>query len=139
MAEGPGFALVELVEAHHGYGLDFDRRVDAGAIVGQADEAERPVQVAADHAVQFVDVLGAVLLAPFDAQHIDRLHESPLSVALRGRTTCQPQCTRQFIPAQAPNPVGARAFASARRGSGFAGPRAWSPGGKPRSGAGGTT
>ncbi|WP_439648594.1 alpha/beta hydrolase [Hydrogenophaga flava] len=83
VTEGPGFALVELVEADHGDGLDFDGGVDAGAVIGQADKTERPVQVAADHAVQLVDVLGAVLLAPLDAQHIDRLHESPLALSCR--------------------------------------------------------
>ena len=33
MAECPGFALVELVEADHGDRLDFDRRVDPGTVL----------------------------------------------------------------------------------------------------------
>ncbi|MDT4861208.1 hypothetical protein FQZ97_958040 [compost metagenome] len=87
VAEGPGFALVELVKADRRDRLDFDGGIDALGIVGQTDETKWPVQVAPDHAVQFVDVFGAVFLAPLDAQHVDCLHRSP-SLDRRCRMPC---------------------------------------------------
>lgn len=74
VAKGPRLALVKLVKADHGDGLDLNAWLNALGIVGQADKAERALQVARDHAVEFVDVFGAVFAAPFDAQNIDSFH-----------------------------------------------------------------
>ena len=83
VAKRPGFALVELVKTDHRNRFDFNGWVDAGTVVCEAHEAERPVQMPAHHAVQFVDVFGAVFLAPLDAQHVDSLHESPFAGPFR--------------------------------------------------------
>ena len=74
VAKGPGLALVKLVKADHGDGLDLDAWLNALGIVGQANKAKRALQVARDHAVEFVDVFGAVLAAPLDAQNVDGFH-----------------------------------------------------------------
>jgi hypothetical protein len=52
-------------------------RPDALAAVGQADEAKGSAQMALHHRVEAIDVLGAVLAAPFHAQddaRIRRVH-----------------------------------------------------------------
>jgi hypothetical protein len=74
MSEGPGLALVEFVKTHYGDGFDLNAQFYALAIICKTDKSERALQVARDHAVQFVHIFGTVFVAPFDAQNIDGFH-----------------------------------------------------------------
>ena len=57
-----------IVEIRQRAGVDPGR--EARGVVGHADEAVRPLQVAAHHGRKPVHVLGAVLRAPFHADHV---------------------------------------------------------------------
>ena len=63
------------LQARDGEGLDVG--VESFAIIGEADEAMGDGQVATNHRMEPIDILGAVLGAPFHAK--DRGHARPAS------------------------------------------------------------
>jgi len=53
---------------------DFDTRIQSAGVFGAAEKPERPAQVAADAAIEPVDVVRAVAGAPFQAEDVYVLH-----------------------------------------------------------------
>lgn len=66
-------------------GLRIDALLQAGGVIGDADEAEGPMEVALDGGVEDVDIVRGISGAPFKADDIDRItHGLLLTFVLSG-------------------------------------------------------